>query len=154
MRHQAGRVERYAAYGDAVCAMNVHAVVNSPTRFSPRCETSPGGVRLGHGARGGARSTRVRAGVWGVDATARAGEPPETLSFSDLVRAARGDDAADLDGAARQLCHREGARGGAIRAEGGGGGREASRRGNARAVGARIGRRRLVEGRPAAPVEG
>ena len=91
---------------------------------------------LGHGARGGGgfrRACEREFGEW--TRRLRAGEPPETLSFSDLVRRAASEmDAADLD-APLASCATARAHGEARYGRRAGGGRreDGAEEGNARA---------------------
>ena len=129
-------LERYAAYGDAVCAMNVHAVARFPNALLTPRRLAKAVLGLGHGARGGGgfrRACEREFGEW--TRRLRAGEPPETLSFSDLVRGAASEmDAADLDAplasCATARAHGEARYG---RRAGGGGREDGAEEGNARA---------------------
>ena len=59
-------LERYAAYGDAVCAMNASRRREIPQRASHPAAARQGGARARPRREGRGRvSTRVRAGVWG-----------------------------------------------------------------------------------------
>ena len=80
-------LERYAAYGDAVCAMNLDHVVKFPSALLTPRRLAKAVLGLGHGARGGGafrRACEREFGEW--TRRLKGGEPPERLSFSDLVR--------------------------------------------------------------------
>lgn len=120
-------IERYAAYGDAVCAMNLHHTAKFPNALLTPRRLAKAVLGLGHGTRGGGafrRACEREFGEW--TRRLRAGEPPETLSFSNLARAAAGAvHADDLDAPLKASCATARAHGEARYGRGaGGGGRE------------------------------
>ena len=117
-------LERYAAYGDAVCAMNLAHTVKFPNALLTPRRLAKAVLGLGHGARGGGafrRACEREFGEW--TRRLKGGEPPERLSFSDLVRDASCEmHADDLDAPLAASCAPARAHGEARYGRGAGGG--------------------------------